>query len=169
LVAALVVGSGLVHGSEARRLPPLTAAGPEQVLDAVREPGAEVVLVNVWATWCAPCLEELPDLLRLRREYRDRGLRLILVSGDFESARQDVRERLADLGVDFETFRREGDDMAFIEAFDPSWSGALPASFVYDGQGRLRHFEAGRASYEEFEKLILQVMRGETSRAQEES
>ena len=137
------------------------------MLEEVNEPGAEVVLVNVWATWCAPCIEEMPDLLRLRREFR--GLRLVLVSADFESARQQVRERLAGLGVDFETFRRTGKDMEFINALDERWSGALPASFVYDGEGRLHHFEQGRASYEEFRKLILDVMDGDGSRPEEET
>jgi thiol-disulfide isomerase/thioredoxin len=169
LIALAALAGGLAFAEPPEPLPPLKPAGAEEVLAAVREPGARVVLVNVWATWCAPCLEELPDLLKLRREYSDRGLRLILVSGDFASARQQVRERLARLGVDFETYRREGDDMAFIEALDARWSGALPASFVYDGQGRLQHFEQGRATYEEFEKLISKVMRGEEPRAQEES
>ena len=171
LVALLALAAVPVQAEEVAdgALPPVTPAGPERVLEAVQAPGAEVVLVNFWATWCAPCLEELPDLLKLRRDYRDEGLRLILVSVDFASAQAQMRERLAELGVDLETYRREGDDMALIQAFDERWSGALPASFVYDGAGRLRHFEQGRASYEEFEKLILQVMRGERPRAQEES
>jgi thiol-disulfide isomerase/thioredoxin len=63
----------------------LVAASAADVLAAVRAPGARAVLVNIWATWCVPCREEMPDLLRLRRTYADRGLRLILVSGDFVS------------------------------------------------------------------------------------
>jgi thiol-disulfide isomerase/thioredoxin len=107
-IALILCGSFVSMGAEP---PPLTEADAERVLEEVNEPGAEVVLVNVWATWCAPCIEEMPDLLRLRREFREQGLRLILVSADFESARKQVRERLAGLGVDFETFRRAGKDM----------------------------------------------------------
>jgi thiol-disulfide isomerase/thioredoxin len=165
-IALILCGSFVSMGAEP---PPLTEADAERVLEEVNEPGAEVVLVNVWATWCAPCIEEMPDLLRLRREFREQGLRLILVSADFESARKQVRERLAGLGVDFETFRRAGKDMEFINALDERWSGALPASFVYDGEGRLRHFEQGRASYDEFRKLILDVMDGDGSRPEEET
>lgn len=147
-------------GADSGELPALIEADVERVLDEVRSTGAEVVLVNVWATWCAPCIEEMPDLLRLREEYGDRGLRLILVSADFESAREQVRQRLKSLGVEFETFRRTGKDMEFINGLDERWSGALPASFIFDGEGRLRHFKQGKGTYEEFEKLILKVMHG---------
>src|SRR4029453_6213784 len=64
-------------------LPELRTATADQVLEAVRAPGAEVVLVNVWATWCAPCREEFPELVRLERDYRGRGLGLVVVLGGF--------------------------------------------------------------------------------------
>lgn len=165
---ALTGPGAVLAGPAGEALPPLTPADAERVMAEVRADGAEVVLVNVWATWCAPCLEELPDLLRLREDYADRGLRLLLVSADFASASRQVRERLAGLGVTFETFLRSGDDMAFIEAFSEEWSGALPASFVYDRTGRLRHVELGQASYAEFEELVTDVLRGDSPRARKE-
>jgi thiol-disulfide isomerase/thioredoxin len=134
---------------------PGTAA---DVLQAVRAPGAQVVLVNVWATWCIPCREEMPDLLRLRRAYRARGLRLVLVSGDFSSDSDAATAYLRDLGVDFPTYIKSGNDMEFINAFDPNWSGALPATFIYDRNGNLRHAIHGKASYEQFEENIRDVL-----------
>ena len=140
---------------EGRTLLPGTAA---QVLAAVRAPGASAVVVNVWATWCMPCREEFPDLLRLRRSYRDRGLRLVLVSGDFPSERDAVLTFLAEQGVDFPTYLKEGSDMAFIEALEPRWSGALPATFVYDSSGQLVHFREGKASYERLEQEVRDAL-----------
>src|SRR5262245_33255733 len=79
--------------------PPVPASATE-ILAAVRAPGAAGTLVNMWATWCVPCREEFPDLLRLRSAYRERGLRVLLVSGDFDSERPQVEAFLREQGVD---------------------------------------------------------------------
>src|SRR6187402_2506401 len=50
------------------------------ILAAIKAPGAQAVLVNVWATWCEPCREEMPDLVRFYRDHRAQGLRLVLIS-----------------------------------------------------------------------------------------
>ena len=137
--------------------PPAPATG-EQILDAVRAANNKVVVVNVWATWCIPCREEFPDLLRLRRDYQDRGVMLLLVSGDFAGERGQAAAFLSEQGVDFPTYIKTGDDMQFINTFDPKWSGALPATFIYDGQGRLRHALLGKSSYAQFEAKVLDVL-----------
>ena len=142
--------------------PPPTPATAAQVLDAVKAAKQKVVVVNVWATWCIPCREELPDLLKLRRDYKDRGVELLLVSGDFSSEREQAAAFLSEQGVDFPTYIKTGDDMAFINAFDPKWSGALPATFIYDGQGKLRHALLGKSSYAQFEAQVLDVLRSPT-------
>jgi thiol-disulfide isomerase/thioredoxin len=138
--------------------PAPTAGTVDDVLKAVRAPGARAVLVNIWATWCIPCREEMPHLLRLRRAYAPRGLRVILVSGDFSSDRDQATAFLREQGVDFPTYIKTGSDMEFIDALDSSWSGALPATFIYDGEGRLRHTIYGKASYEQFEEKIRDVL-----------
>jgi thiol-disulfide isomerase/thioredoxin len=116
------------------------------------------VLVNVWATWCLPCREELPELLRLRREYASRGLRLILVSGDFPSERSQVERFLEELGIDFATYLKDGSDMEFINTLHASWSGALPATFLFDAGGTLRKFWEGRASYATLERGVVDAI-----------
>lgn len=151
LCALLAVSAGVAAAADAPALRPATAA---EVLAAVRQPGARAVLVNVWATWCIPCREEMPGLLRLRRDYAARGLRLILVSGDFSSEAPQAATFLGELGVDFPTYLKQGSDMEFIDAFDPKWSGALPATFIYDRSGKLQHSIFGPQTYEEFEKQI---------------
>ena len=142
--------------------PAPTPATAPQVLEAVKAAKSTVVVVNVWATWCIPCREEMPDLLKLRHVYRDRGLTLLLVSGDFSAEREAAATFLTEQGVDFPTYIKTGDDMAFIDAFDPKWSGALPATFIYDGQGKLRHALLGKSSYAQFEAKVLDVLQSPT-------
>ena len=147
-----------IHAPAAADPPEVKAVDAPELLDVVRRSEADAVLVNVWATWCIPCWEEFPDLLRLRRTYHDRGLELILVSGDFPSEIDQVEAFLAEHGVDFETYIKTGDDMEFIDTLEPDWSGALPATLVYDRRGEKRRFWQGRATYEELERAVLPIL-----------
>lgn len=146
---------GVPKGAFQPELRPATAS---EILDATRGSGSQAVLVNVWATWCAPCRAEFPDLVRLHRDYRGRGLALVLVSADFEEQLPEARAFLAKSGVDFPSFYKVGDDMQFINTLNPKWTGALPATFIYDSEGRQRYFQEGRGTYKEFEKQVLEVL-----------
>jgi len=139
----------------------------EELIREIRKPGNGPVLVNVWATWCPPCREEFPDLLRLKRAYEERGLRLLLVSADFDD--RGAQRFLADHGVDFVTYLKTGDDMVFINALDARWSGALPATFVHDAQGAPRFFRQGRMTYEELEHQVLAALGTLDSLSQEDA
>ncbi len=131
----------------------------QDLLKTVRTPGAKVVVVNMWATWCVPCREEFPDLVNLERNYRDHGLRMVLVSWDAEAAV--ARPFLAKQGVGFPSHLKTSQqgDTKFIEEFEPQWSGAFPATMIYDGAGKLRHFWEGKRSYAEFEEKVLDVLK----------
>lgn len=140
------------------RLPELREIDAVELLELVRRTEAGAVLVNVWATWCAPCRQEIPALLQLREELGDRGFRLILVSADFPSDVDAVRAFLAGYGVDFTTYLRVGDDMEFVDSLERRWSGNLPATFVFDERGRLRRFWEEPAPYERFRAEVLDVL-----------
>jgi thiol-disulfide isomerase/thioredoxin len=127
-------------------------------LAEIRAPGASAVLVNVWATWCDPCREEMPEIVRFYRRHRARGLRLVLVSADDPERRPEVARFLAKLGAaGARAFIKTGDDMAFINGLDARWSGALPASFLYDDRGQERHFWPGPVTYRELEGRLAEM------------
>jgi thiol-disulfide isomerase/thioredoxin len=159
LLAALI-GGGLLGGGAAnrlgaapvRKLPEVVTADVKTVLSAVRRPGARAVLVNVWATWCDPCVAELPDILKFYKESRNQGLRLVLVSADPSSAKKQVAEFLAARGVDFRSYLKTGDDMLFIDGIDPKWDGTLPASVLYDGNGQKQRLWSGPVTYDTLKK-----------------
>ena len=154
LVLALLA---LGCGSKAHE-PPFEPATADGVMAAVRAPGARAVLVNVWATWCAPCRAEFPDLMRVERELRGEGLRVVLVSADFDESLPQARRFLAEHGVDFRSYHKTGDDMQFINTLDTLWTGALPATILFDGAGHRVRFWEGMQSYETFAGAVREVL-----------
>jgi len=136
----------------------LHAVSGAELREQIRSADADVVVVNVWATWCATCREEFPDLLRLRADYGPRGVAVIFVSGDFPAQREDVVAMLEELGVAFPTYIKTGKDMEFIEALQPDWSGALPATFIFDDEGRTMDWWEGRADYDRFAAAVESAM-----------
>lgn len=120
--------------------------------------GAKATLVNVWATWCQPCREEFPDLIRIHDEMKEFGVDVVLVSADFPEQSQAAKAFLAKYGVDFQTYLKDEKDMEFINSLNPEWSGALPATFIYDRQGNLRTFWQGKAEFERFKTALTDVL-----------
>ena len=133
----------------------LRPASSAEILTYVRESPARVKVVNFWATWCVPCREEFPDLVRVGEEYRDRGLEMIFVSADFPEQSAEALAFLEEQGVDGVTFlKNEGNDDAFIAAFDPAWMGELPATIVYDASDEKTHVWHGPTTFEAVSRQV---------------
>jgi len=157
LAALVLAGCSRNAGSPAASAP----SGPEVLPASAMEiralaaaPGAQATLVNVWATWCVPCREEFPVLLRVAGENRARGLRLVLVSADFDDSLPAVRRFLGELGVRDTTYLKTGDDQSFINQMGNEWNGSLPATFVYDARGQQVAFWEGAAGEQRFRDAI---------------
>jgi thiol-disulfide isomerase/thioredoxin len=97
----------------------------------------QVVLVNFWATYCVPCRKEMPQLVALEARLRARGFRFVAISADEPEQTAQARGFLDQNKVPAPSYiRRAKDDDKFVALVDPKWNGALPASFLYDRQGR---------------------------------
>jgi thiol-disulfide isomerase/thioredoxin len=113
-------------------------------------------LVNFWASWCTPCVEELPAFERVGDEYSDKKVKVLLVSLDFPGQ---IESRLLPF-LDKHKIRSEvlvlndPDANQWINRVDPSWSGAIPATLIY--QGNDRTFHEGVYSYEELKQVVEQ-------------
>ena len=129
------------------------------IMAAVKAPGAAAVLVNVWATWCEPCREEMPDLVRFYRDHRAQGLRLILISADDDDQRAEIARVLGALGFDGPAFIKRGNDMTFIDALDPKWKGALPATFLFDARGARTRSWLGSVTYDELRARLSGLLK----------
>ena len=139
-------------------LVPATAARLRELAD---EPGADATLLNVWATWCGPCREEFPALLSVARRHPN--VRLLLVSADFDDQARVAREFLGAHGVTDTTWLKSEPDQEFINGLEPNWSGALPATIVFDARGRAVAFWEGAADSARFEAAISKALDASTN------
>lgn len=128
----MMLGALVLAAASAAALVDLT---PAQLQEELRK-AATPVVVNVWATWCRPCVEELPEILEFARKHQGEA-RVMLVSADFSSRRELVEKFLRERGVGFVTYLKQGSDEAFVEVLSPQWSGVLPATFVFAPGGKL--------------------------------
>ena len=106
LLATLACAAGCTSASPSSagvgaKVPRLTGVGLDGEYAQLEDHTGDVILVNVWATWCAPCMAELPELQRLHRALRDRGFTVVAISEDTERAEQAVRDAVAELGLTF--------------------------------------------------------------------
>lgn len=134
-----------------------------EVFNIIRQDSGNVVMINAWASWCKPCKEEMPYLLRMKKELHDKKFKLILVSGDdLDELESAVRPALKKLGVDFTTYiMNDSTQEAFMEAMNPVWDGAfaLPTSYLYDAKGKFVTMLVGGKTYKQFVETLLPLLR----------
>lgn len=127
----------------------------QEIVDSYK--GEKAVLINIWATWCAPCIKEFPHIVELQRKYKDE-LKVIFVSADFPENRAKTINFLKEHNVDWTTYLKTGKDQPFIEAVSENWSGALPFTKILNPRGKVvASWERG-ADYKKFEKNIIKAI-----------
>jgi thiol-disulfide isomerase/thioredoxin len=140
--------------------PKVTKLDNGNIAPLLKQYRGDIIVLNIWATWCVPCVKEFPDLLKLREEYMEQGVHLILLSvDDVEDLEPKVYPFLVQKGVEFETYiRTSGDEQKFINGIDESWSGAIPLTMIYDRKGRKDTIVFGSKHYEDFEKMVKPLL-----------
>ena len=119
-----------------------------------------VMLVNFWATWCVPCREEFPGLVRLYRNYHDQGLSVVAISMDEPESVPAVRDFLAEQHAPFGSYRQNFHDfVALVDSINPRWGGGIPATFVFDRDGKLAESWVGGTKFEDFERAVQPLLR----------
>ncbi len=136
--------------AEAAPKPVVTLVTPSTLQSAIKKQAGKVVLVNFWATWCAPCVAELPGLAQLQKQYGKRGVAVLLVSADEATAKPLISKTLAQRGHS-KSFLIRGDMVEFFEGFDPKFRGAvaLPRTYIYNRKGaRVKAIESDHSAAE---------------------
>lgn len=116
----------------------------------------ETLVVNFWATWCKPCVAELPAFERLEREYKEKNVKVLLVNLDFNSKIESlvipfVKRKSLQSEVIHVT---DTDPNEWINKVDSSWSGAIPATVIYRN-GRKLFFKEGEMTFEELTENVM--------------
>lgn len=129
----------------------------DQLNERIEKGKDSTYVVNFWATWCAPCIKELPHFEKLSAEHKSDKLAVLLVSLDFKSKlNSNVIPFVKRKNLKNEVFLlNEGSPQEFIDRIDPSWSGSIPATlFIKNGK---RKFVESEFTYEqlltEYKKL----------------
>jgi thiol-disulfide isomerase/thioredoxin len=126
----------------------------------IKERNGKVLLLNLWATWCVPCREEFPDLVRLSSNYKNKNVEVVGISIDYpEEINSKIIPFLKKQNVNFINFVNGFEkDEHLIDMIDPKWNGALPATVIYDEKGKKKVFLEGKKSYSEFQKTISKMI-----------
>ncbi len=139
----------MVHPSQADVN--LKEVSASDILTAVAEyKGEKAVLVNYWATWCGPCVEEFPMIVHLAEQFADDAI-ILFVSTDWLDAKQRVIEFLQKQGITGLSLIKNQNDNEFIDSISREWSGALPFTIVYDkNTGNVVDFWEGKQPEKRF-------------------
>lgn len=133
----------------------------QNTLDSIKQANkGKVLLFNFWATWCKPCVEEFPDLVKLNKEYSDKGFKLVFVSLDFSHDIEDkAKSFLNKQGVDFASYYNGfANDEDIINYMEKKWDGGIPGTFIYDKEGKLQATFIGKRKYEDFKEVVEKLI-----------
>lgn len=126
----------------------------EQFEPLINKKNDTTYVINFWATWCAPCVKELPDFEKLNTKFNHKKLKVILVSLDFKRNKESkllpfveknkLRSQIIHLYAP--------DANAWIDRVNPEWSGSIPATLIYNHNQRI--FHEGSYTFDEMVSII---------------
>jgi peroxiredoxin len=124
--------TGALDGAKAPDFSAVTI-DPPVTTRTLRDYEGSVVLLNVWATWCPPCVREMPTMEQLHQAYEDRGLRVVAISVDDAGAADLIREFRAEQNLSFEILHDP--ESAIFESYKLN---GVPMTFLIDRKGIVR-------------------------------
>lgn len=129
----------------------------EGVRELLKNDTENLRLINVWATWCGPCIIEYPEFLIMHRMYDDRAFEFVSISADKPEAKDAALAFLEkkNSGVKNYIFSKE-DTYALIEAIDPEWDGALPYTMLLEPGGKVVYKTQGTIDPLALKRMIVE-------------
>ena len=140
--------------------PPVVTEINTEKLVALLKQSNKPLLVNFWATWCDPCRDEFPDLVKIDADYKKLGLDFVTVSlDDVPDIKTTVPEFLQKMKATMPAYLLNAPDPdPAIKAVDPMWQGDLPATILYTTNGQVAYKHFGRVNPGELRLAIDKVI-----------
>ena len=137
---------------------PIDTAALKNILSEQRE---RPLLINFWATWCDPCRDEFPDLVKIDNEYRSQSLDFVTISlDDFSDIKTGVPKFLGEMKATMPAYLLNvTDPEPAINMIDPKWGGSLPATFLYNSKGEVVYKHMGRVDPNELRAAIDKLVK----------
>jgi thiol-disulfide isomerase/thioredoxin len=140
--------------------PVVSEINTESLLALLKRESDKPLLVNFWATWCDPCRDEFPDLVKIDQEFRSRGLDFVTVSlDDMADIKTEVPKFLQRMNATMPAYLLNVPDPdPAITAVDPKWQGDLPATILYTPKGEIAFKHFGRVDAGELRQAIEKLL-----------
>lgn len=149
---------GVAQADEAWAKEPVTLelASLDEIKTLVSNQTNKTILINVWATWCGPCVEEFPELVIINRMYRKRDFQMISICVDDVSERGKALEFLKKNQAAFtNVMYKEDDKYALMDALDPEAPGSIPYTLLIKPGGEVIYRKAGVIDPQELKTVIV--------------
>lgn len=155
-------------GAFAQKTPTRTnAASPsvklvdETAIKALFVPKGKPLLVNFWATWCDPCREEFPDLVKLDHEFKGKIDFITISLDDPEDISTTVPKFLSSMKAEMPAYLlKTVDESAVISSISKAWQGAMPFTILYDKNGNATYQREGKIAVETLRAELIKVTAG---------
>lgn len=122
---------------------------------SLRDYRGKVVLVNFWAHWCPPCVKEIPDLVKLRQNYKDNGFEILGVVVPFRADQNQVRNMVNKFGINYPVLWGTNEAVAKFGDIP-----AIPRTFILNRKGEIVEDLEGMGNYATFERLVKKHLGG---------
>jgi len=131
----------------------------ENLFDKIQKSNDTVYIANFWATWCSPCVKELPDFEQLNAVYKSKKMKLLLVSIDFKSdigkVRNFANKKMLQSTIVLLDEPKYND---WIDKIDMSWEGQIPATVFYKNREKV-HFLSEQIDFQYLEALLKPLLK----------
>ena len=133
----------------------LEMANVQAIKALIKNDGPKLRLINVWATWCGPCLRELPEFVTMNRMYRNGSFEVITISADDLDKKDKVLADLQERKVACRNYLFNGQDKdALAAALDPDWPGGFPFTILVAPGGQIIQRQMGEVDVMKLKKAI---------------